>query len=174
MHFFDIKHYNLVAFVGVIFLVFYSCKVRYSFSGADISPEIKTISIDYFPNRAPVVYSELSQKFTEALKDRFMNQTDLTFVREGGDLAFEGEIKDYRTQAQAVQGNETAALNRLTVSVRVIYTNNHEPDKGFDNTFSAFADYESSQSLSDVEAGLVDEIIEQLTDDIFNKSVADW
>ena len=96
-----------------------SCKINYSFTGASISPDIKTVSIQYFPNMARLVNPNLSQVFTESLKEKFLSQTNLSLVNNIGDLNFEGEIVEYYTKPMAIQGDETAALNRLTIKIRV-------------------------------------------------------
>lgn len=151
-----------------------SCTGGYSFTGADIDANTKTISIDYFPNRASLVQPSLSNLFTEILTDKFVSQTNLELVNRGGDLVLEGEITNYRVSAQAFQGNETAALNRLTITIKVRYTNNIDSDKNFDSNFSRYADFESTQSLASVEADLIQQISEEIAVDVFNKAVANW
>ncbi len=150
-----------------------SCGV-YSFTGASISPETKTISIDRFPNTALTVEPTLSQKFTDALRDKFTRETTLVLVNSGGDLRMKGNITNYRTSPVAIQGNETAALNRLTISVEVTYDNLKEDSKSFKSSFSRFEDYPSTQNLNDVKDGLIDTIIEMLVQDIFDKAVVNW
>ncbi|PLX07740.1 MAG: hypothetical protein C0596_09960 [Marinilabiliales bacterium] len=151
-----------------------SCTGGYSFTGAEINANIKTITIEFFPNRASLVKPNLSNVFTETLKDKFVSQTNLELVNYGGDLKLEGEITNYKVTAQAYQGNETAALNRLTITVKVKYTNLIEPEKDFESNFSRYADFESTQSLSSVETELIEEISEELAIDIFNKALANW
>lgn len=146
----------------------------YSFTGASVPPEAKTISVQQFPNDAPLVQPMLSQLFTDALRDKFSSQTSLSLVLVNGDLAFEGSITDYRTQPVAITGDQTAALNRLTISVRVVFTNRFDEKQNFETTFSRYEDYESSRSLSEVEDQLMGEIIEALVQDIFNRSVVNW
>jgi hypothetical protein len=146
----------------------------YSFTGASIPAGAKTVSILYFVNNAPLVEPTLSQSLTDALRDRFLQQTSLNLVRENGDLQFEGVITEYSTRPVAIQGNETAALNRLTVQVKVKFTNTLEPDKDYESTFTQFQDYESTQDLSQVKDNLLPVINEALVDDIFNKSVVNW
>ena len=107
----------------LIALVSSSCRMSYSFTGASIPIEAKTISIDYFPNQASLVVPSLSQTLTEALRNRFITQTPLQLIRRNGDLNIEGSIISYITQPVAIQGTEQAALNRLTISVRVKFTN---------------------------------------------------
>jgi hypothetical protein len=146
----------------------------YSFTGASIPPGAKTISIAYFVNNAQFVEPTLSQSLTDALRDRFQSQTDLDFINEGGDLQIEGTITDYSTRPVAIQGDETAALNRLTITVKVKFTNTLDPAKDFDNPFTRFEDYPSNQDLSSVKDELITTINEYLVDDIFNKAVVNW
>lgn len=153
---------------------FLSCTGGYSFTGADISAEIKTVQIDFFPNQATMVQPNLSSVFTETLKDKFTSQSNLELVNYDGDIAFEGAITNYNVSAQSFQGNETAALNRLSITVKVKYTNTLEPAKSFETTFTRYADFDSKQSLSAVEGDLIQQISDELVTDIFNKAVANW
>jgi hypothetical protein len=153
---------------------FWSCTGGYSFTGADISADIKTVQIDFFPNQATMVQPNLSSVFTETLKDKFSAQTNLELVNYDGDIAFEGAITNYNVSAQSFQGNETAALNRLSITVKVKYTNTSEPAKSFETTFTRYADFDSKQSLSAVEGDLIQQISDELVTDIFNKAVANW
>lgn len=146
----------------------------YSFTGASIPPEAKTISIQQFPNNAPLVQPVLSQLLTDALSDKFSSQTNLSQIPVSGDLAFEGSITDYRTQPVAISGDQTAQLNRLTIAVKVVFTNRVDEKQNFETTFSQFKDYDSSLALSSVEETLMGEIIEALVQDIFNRSVVNW
>jgi hypothetical protein len=164
----------LLYFLALIFgLSLAGCGV-YSFTGASIPAEAKTISIVYFVNNAQYVEPSLSQSLTDALRDRFQSQTSLDFVKEGGDLQLEGSITEYATRPVAIQGNETAALNRLSISVKVRYTNLIDPTKDFETTFTRFEDYPSNQDLSAVKDQLISQIDEALVDDIFNKAVVNW
>ncbi len=151
-----------------------SCKFGYSFTGASISPEVKTVSIQTFQNFAPLVQPALSQALTEKLKDKFLSQTSLKPVKNDGDLAFEGQITNYVTQPIAVQSNETASQNRLTITINVKFTNRFDPKQDFETNFSRFADYDSRLALQSVENDLMRQINEQLVTDIFNKSVSNW
>jgi hypothetical protein len=155
-------------------LIFSACSTSYSFTGASISTDIKTVSIQSFPNRAAIFQPILGQEFTEALKDKFSSQTSLNLTNGSGDLNFEGEIRDYRVEPLAIQQNQTASLNRLTIVVRVKFSNTKNPKLDFDTSFSRFEDYESSKSLDSVEKELIKQIVKQLIDDIFNKAVVNW
>ena len=145
--------------------VLVGCKVTYSLSGASIPANAKTVSIPYFPNNATL---------TDELQTRFTNQTKLELVPENGDLAFEGEITNYSVQPVAVTSNDVAAENRLTITVKVKFTNRIDPTFDFNKSFSAFQQYPSSSDLSSVEGALIPELVSQLVDDIFNAAVANW
>lgn len=151
-----------------------SCKVNYSFSGASVSPDVKTVSIQTFRNNATLAPPTLSQSFTEAVKDIFTSQTNLGIVSSGGDLNFEGDITNYITQPVAIQSNDQAALNRLTITVSVKFINAKDEKQNFETTFSRYADYSSSQSLLAVQESLIEEINKQLVQDIFNKAMINW
>lgn len=160
--------------VVVLALVATGCSLNYSFTGASIPLDAKTISIGYFPNEAPLVNPNLSSSLTDALRDRFSSQTRLDLVNSNGDLAIEGRITGYTIQPTAIQGNDVAAQNRLTITVKVTFTNKFNESQNFDETFSRFEDYSSSQDINSVQDDLVSRINEALVDDIFNKSVVNW
>jgi hypothetical protein len=167
--------HGLIRFSFFVILIscFSSCGI-YSFTGASISPEVKTISIQLFPSYAPLAPPNLPQTFTETLRDKFVSLTNLDMVNKGGDIQFEGSIVDYRTNPVAIQGNETAALNRLSVSIQVTYTDTKNEGNGFDKRFTRFADYDSNKTLTEVEQDLLLEINDQIIQDIFNESVVNW
>lgn len=146
----------------------------YSFTGASIPPGTESVSISFFENRAGIIQPSLSSTFTEKLKDRFVSQTNLRLVPNNGDLHFEGYISDYQSRPVAIQGNEQAALNRLTITVSVNFKNKKDPKQDFDSSFSRYVDYDSRKNLSTVEQELISEICQQLTEDIFNKAVINW
>ncbi len=163
---------RLVLLMALICLLT-ACGV-YSFTGASIPVEARTFSVSHFPNDAPLVQPTLSQRFTEALQDQFMRQTNLQLVEDTGDLHFEGSITGYSTQPTAIAGDDRAALNRLTITVRVRFLNEYDPDSEFERTFSRFFDYPSDLSLSQIEDEAIDAITEALVEDIFNQSVVNW
>ncbi len=146
----------------------------YSFTGASISPDVKTVSIKYFPNNAPLVQPALSRKLTEALRDKFTSQTNLNMVSSNGDLNIEGEITGYSTEPVAIQGDQKSALQRLKITINIRFTNKKDEKQNFETPFSRFIDYDATLRLSDVEDGLIDQLDEQLTQDIFNKAVVNW
>lgn len=151
-----------------------ACTVKYSTSGASISPLAKTVSIATFNNNAAMVSPTLSSTFTDALKDRFQRQTRLTQVNEGGDLSFEGEITNYTSVPAQISGDEYAVKNRLTITVMVRFTNSIEPQYNFSRQFSAFEDYDTNILLQDAEPTLIPDIVEKLINDIFNAAVSNW
>lgn len=163
-----------ILFIVISAIALSGCKVQYSFTGASISPDVKTVSVDYFQNLASLVYPQLSSKFTNALKDRFITQTSLNAIREGGDLQFTGQITGYGVTPIAIQANEQAAQNRLTISIRVKFENVKDKTFNFDKTFTQFETFDSSKDFSSLEADLVDKIIVKIIDEIFNNSVANW
>ncbi len=177
------KHYYLmvrlhnifskILLAGILILGLSACGI-YSFTGASIPPQASTISVDYFPNNAQLIEPTLSQVFTEALQDKFLQQTNLRLVEERGHLHFEGSITGYTTQPTAITGTDQAALNRLTISVRVIYFSEFEPGNEFERVFSRFYDYPSNLSLSAVEDQAITTIVEALVEDIFNTAVVNW
>lgn len=170
------KHAFIYCLLSVVYclLCLSSCKVHYSFSGASVSPDVKTVSIQTFKNNASLAPPTLSQSLTEAVKDIFTSQTNLSIVSKSGDLNFEGEITNYLTSPVAIQSNDQAALNRLTISVSVKFTNAKDEKQNFETAFSRYADYSSTQSLSAAQDELIRQINEQLVQDIFNKAMINW
>ena len=161
------------AMIVAAFLV-QSCGI-YSFTGTSIQPEVKSITINYFEYTAPKVNPSLSNMMTEGLQDKFTRLTKLEQVDMDGDLEIVGAITGYDVKATAISAKEQATQNRLTVSVKVTFLNRKFPEDDFeDKGFSAYADFDASQSLDAVEASLCEEIVEKICDDIFNATVAKW
>lgn len=160
--------------VAILLVVYVSCKISYRFTGASIPETAKTFSVAYFPNQAEFVNPNLSQDFTEYLKDFFQRQTRLQLVEQNGDFQFEGEIVEYRIVPQAISGDASAAMTRLTVGVNVRCYNLADPDKDFEQKFSAFAEFESTLSLDEATPTLLEEIQLQIAEDLFNKAFTDW
>ena len=151
-----------------------SCGI-YSFTGTNISPDVKSVQIDYFPNEAILVEPSLSQVFTIQLRDLFDTQTNLTSVSSGGDLQFEGEITGYKINPMTATAQQTAAQNRLTITVNVRFFNNKNEDDNFEKNFSHYYDYDANaQLIGSALEDAFDEIIERIAQDIFNASVAKW
>jgi len=151
-----------------------SCfSVSYSFSGADTG-ELKTISVAYIQNRAPIINPGLSQQFTEALREKFRSQTKLVMITANGEADFDGEIIDYSTKPISVQSNDVASKNRFTITVKIKYNHQKDSKKSFEANFSRYADFDSNKSFNAVEAELTKQIIDDLTEDIFNKAFVNW
>ena len=157
----------------LISIVFIKCGA-YSFTGGNTG-DAETIQIDFFPNQAPLVEPALTQRFTNDLQDLFTRQTNLTLTNVNGDLYFSGEITGYRITPLSGTANQTAAQNRLTVTVNVRFENKLVEKDNFEKTFSFYSDFDAnSQLVGGVLENALDEIIERITQDIFNASVAKW
>ena len=161
------------ALVMTMFIV-HSCGI-YSFTGTSIQPDVKTVTINYFEYKALKVNPSLSNELTTALQDKFLKLTRLEQVDMDGDIEIVGAITGYDVKAAAITANEQAAQNRLTVTVKISFVNRKYPEDDFDDkSFSAYADFDAMKSLDAVEASICEEIIEQLCDDMFNATVANW
>ncbi len=171
-----LKHRFLRILAALAFLAgTWGCSVvKYSFSGTSIQPDVKTITINLFEYTAQRVNPSLSNDLTEAIRTQFRKMTSLEQVDVDGDMEISGAITGYEVRASAVTANEVAAQNRLTINIKLEFTNRKFPEDDFEKTFSGYADYDSMQSLDAVEASLCEEIIEKLVDDIFNATVANW
>jgi hypothetical protein len=145
-----------------------------TFNGASIPDNLKTVSVQYFDNRAPLINPTLSQNFTEALKDRITNESRLILKNGTGDVDFSGEITGYNVQPMAIQANATSAETRLTVQVKVRFKNYKNPKANWESSFSAYEDFPSEKNINLVENELVKLIVDKLTENIFNKAFADW
>jgi hypothetical protein len=154
--------------------IFTACKISYSFSGAVPMVGVKTFSVYYFPNRAKLINPNLSQSFVDGLQEKLIKQTSYNQITESGDLEFSGQVTEYDVKPMNIQQGDLAALNRLTITIKVKFVNNKFHEQDWEKTFTQYEDFDSNQSLSNVEDGLVTEIIKKLTDDIFNASIANW
>jgi len=157
----------------IFILLLSSCGI-YSFTGISISPDVKSVSILVFVNNAPLVVPSLSQKLNIQLRNKFINTTNLSLIDNGADLQFSGEITGYTVTPIAAQAGETAALNRLTVTVNVDFVNKKDEKQNYNSTFTKFADFDSNKDLNQVQELLIDDITEQLTEAIFTKAVVNW
>ncbi len=150
-----------------------SCGI-YSFSGTSIQPDVKSLSVEYFENKALKVNPSLSSSLSDALIEKYRKLTRLDILSEMGDMNVAGEIVNYDTKPMAVTKDEQASQNRLTIVVKIYFTNKLHPEEDFEKTFSAYADYDANEMLDAVEETLCEEIIEKLVEDIFNATVANW
>jgi hypothetical protein len=168
------KRFLLIALLGWMVATTGCIRIRYTTSGASIPAEASTFSVAYFQNNAQLAQPALSQKITDAIIDKISSQTRLKFTNGIGDLHFEGEIVGYDTRPEAIQANETAAMNRLTITINVRFQNRIDPTKDFETRFSRFQQYSSSQSLANVENNLIDLINAELVEDVFNRALVNW
>jgi len=175
--FFSLSYLHFVVVLSVavsVVALFMVQGCSYSFTGASISPSVKTFSVSYLPNNAQLVQPPLSRKLTEAIRDKFTSQSSLTLVSSNGDLNIEGEITGYSTEPMAITGEQQSALQRLKITVNIRYTNKQDPKQDFETSFSRFQDYDARRRLSEVEDDLIDLINDELAQDIFNKALANW
>jgi hypothetical protein len=152
-----------------------ACSVSYKFNGASIDySQVKSITIKDFPNQATLVYAPLSQMFTEQLKEKFITQTKLKMIPRDGDLQLEGEITGYELTPMATQSDGYASETKLTVTVKVRFTNTMKAEEDFEQGFTAYRTFSASESLESVQDDLLTEINKEIVESIFNKTVANW
>ena len=150
-----------------------SCGI-YSFTGTNIQPDVKTVTIPLVEYKALTVNPSLANDLTEALQAKFRKLTSLEQVEEDGDLELVCEVTGYDVKATAITAGEVAAQNRLTVTVKIEFTNRKYPEDDVSQSFSAYEDFDSTLTLSEVEGTLCETIIEKIVEDIFNATVAQW
>lgn len=169
---------KLLYVIGAVMLLLMgtSCSISYKFNGATIDyTRIKTVTIEDFPNQAPLVYPPLSQMFSEHLREQFRRNTRLEPVETNGDLILEGAIVGYELTPMAMQEDALSAMTRFTITVRVSYTNMVEEKKSFSGrTFTSSQEFDSNNLFSDIQEGLANELIDDLVKQIFNATVEDW
>ncbi len=152
-----------------------ACTISYKFNGASIDySTTKTISIADFPNVSALVYAPLSNNLSDGIRDLFQRQTRLEQVRRGGNLEIEGEITGYTLTPMAVSADSYAAETKLTITVKVRFTNNVAPEESFEKTYSAYQTFDASQMLNDVQDELCSTMIAEIADQIYNDTVAKW
>lgn len=166
------KVLRLVFFLCLCF-VSTSCGV-YSFTGTSLSPDIKTFTVQNFSMGVAGGPANLPIQVNEKLKEYFQRNTSLTLMPTGGDLILEGTLTGYDVLPVAPTANDQAGFNRLTVTVQIRFTNTLDETKDFDQSFSFFADFPQGQTLNQNEARLLPDILDQIVQNIFNKSAADW
>ncbi len=165
------KKYIILTYT-ICLLLLSNCGI-YTFSGTSVHPDVKTCSIESFPNLASIVQPSLSQTFTEKLKDKCAASARLEITTSGGDIEFTGAVMDYSVNHAAAAANDQSTLNRLNISIRVEYTNN-VTNENWSETFSQVADFDQNSNLTAVEGTLIDEITDLLVESIFNKAFGDW
>jgi len=170
----NFKSYCSLFIINCSLLIALGCSVKYSFTGASISSDVRTFSVAYVQNNAAVKNAALSDIITEGLKNKMRSSTGLSLVGAGGDLQFEGTITDYATSFQGVTASQVAAQYRFTISVRMKFTNTKDATKNFEKTFTQFRDYPVTESFASLEDGLIRQITEEIIDEIFMEAVANW
>jgi hypothetical protein len=150
-----------------------SCGI-YSFKGATLSPDIKSVTIVNFTMSTAGGPANMALQFNEKMKEYYQRNTSLALLPSNGDMQLEGTITGYEVTPTAPTANDQAAFNRLTITIQVKFTNNKDEEKNFDQSFSFFKDFPQSQTLSQVESRLIPTILDQIVQDIFNKSAGDW
>ena len=168
---FSIFHFPLK--IAILAFALQSCGA-YSFTGTSLSPEVKSISIQTFPNNSGGGPANLSQTFSEKLRDYFQRNTNLNLVTRSGDVQFEGYITAWELAPLPPTANDVASQNRLTMRVKATYTNTRDETQSFEQDFSFFADFPSNANPAAFEPKLIETISNQIINDIFNKSVANW
>jgi outer membrane lipopolysaccharide assembly protein LptE/RlpB len=168
-----IKSIKLVLIV-LVALGTAACSISVKMNGASIPDNINTFSVQYIENRAPLINPTLSQNLTEGLKDRISNESRLKIVDGTGDVHFSGEITGYSVRPMAIQADAVSAETRLTMTIKVRYKNYKDPKTNWESSFSAYRDFDSNQNITEIEDALTEELIEELTENIFNKAFADW
>lgn len=161
--------------VVAIAATFSSCLISYKFNGASIDySKTQSISIADFPNNAALVNPNLSNSLSEGIRDLYSRQTRLQILRRGGDMELEGEIVDYTLTPMAISADNLSAETKLTVTVRVRFTNNKAPEESFEKTYSAYQTFDSSRLLTDVQDELCATMITEIAESIYNDTVAKW
>ena len=164
----------LLACLTLLLPLLSGCKISYSFSGTSIQSDVKTICIEPVVNKATKINPSLANMLTEELNDKYRKLTRLEQVTEEGDLNLLVTIESYDVRATAVTADEVAAMNRLTVTCKVVFTNVLHTEDNLEQSFAAYEDYDSNNSLDMVENQLCETIVKKIVDDIFNATVAQW
>lgn len=149
------------------------CKI-YKFTDASVNPNIKSVTINTIPNMSAIQVPSISPLFVEKLQDKFLKETNLRLLQEGGDIEINGVIVDYYIDPVAITNTETVAQNRLTISIKIDFTNNIEPDKNFNTTFRELEVYEANLSSIEVDNQIAPIILDKLVQTIFNKAFVNW
>ena len=172
------KYFKPLVFTLFIILCCDSCKlakVSYNMTGGSLNPDIKTFSVDYFPNKALLVVPYLSTLFTEKLQTYMRTKTSLKEVTDNnGDIRFEGQIVGYNQRPLDIQRDEVATNNRLTIEIQVKYTNTKDDKFDFNTRFSNYKDYGIDEDFNSIEESLINEILDKIIDDIYNKAIVNW
>lgn len=166
-----LKSLMCLFFIGILD----GCKISYGFNGASIDyTKTKTIQVNDFPNRASYIWGPMAPMFNNSLKDIYANHTHLSQVKRNGDLKVDGEITQYSQRNKSVSSEGYSAQTELSMTVNVRFTNTVNPNESFEKQFTATQSYETTQSLSSVQEELVQAMVKDITEQIFNATVANW
>lgn len=166
---------QLTYILFALLLLCNSCTISYKFNGASIDySKTKTIAVSDFTNNAALVYPPLATNLTDGIKDLYQRQTRLELVRRSGNLELEGEITGYALTPMSVSADSYAAETKLTITVKVRFTNNVSPEESFEKTYSAYQTFDASKMLNDVQDELCNTMITEIAEQIYNDTVAKW
>ncbi|MEM6628054.1 MAG: LptE family protein [Bacteroidota bacterium] len=157
------------------------CSVKFNLTGGTVDPRLQTLSVETFGNEAPIVVPFLAIEVTNQLQDRFLSQSRLSLTTGDADVQISGRITNYAITPVAISASSdpnqerfTASQNRLTIAISVKFDNTIDPNESWEQSFSGFVDFNSELDFASIERDRVDEILEQLTQDVFNKSIGKW
>ena len=160
---------------AVLAMLLVGCTVSYKFNGASINYDIiKTITIENFANRSLYQWGPMESMFNNALSDIYVNQTKLRQVSRGGDLMLSGEITAYDQVNKSISSDGYSSMMQLKMTVKVKFENTKNPAEDFERQFSASREFDTSQQLNDVQEELVTQMIDEIVEQIFNATVANW
>jgi len=151
-----------------------SCTVKFNLTGGNVDPRLQTLAVEQFGNEAQIVVPFLAQEVTNQLQDRFLSQSRLSLTSGDADIIISGSVTSYTISPVAITGDNQAAQNRLTIGLKVSYENTVDENDSWEQTFSNFVDFNRDRNFSSIERDLVDEILEQMTQDVFNRSIGKW
>ncbi len=171
----EIRNFKLPFVVLIIVAIFSGCTIAYKFNGASIDyTKTKTIAVAEFTNTSELVYAPLAQQFSEKLRDIYTRNTRLQVLKKGGDMQLEGEITEFYLTPMAISADTYASQTKLTVTINVRFKNNKNPQDDFEKKYSAYQAFDSSKLLNDVQDELLKTIMEEISDNIYNETVAKW
>lgn len=155
-------------------LTLVGCSVNFNLTGGNVDPKLQTLAVEQFGNEAQIVVPWLAQEVTNQLQDRFLSQSRLSLTSGDADVIISGSVSTYFISPVAISGDNTAAQNRLTIGMRVKFENTIDDNDSWEQSFSSFVDFNSDRDFASLERDLVNEILEQITQDVFNRSIGKW
>jgi hypothetical protein len=167
---------KIIVWLSVVLLlgITTACSVRFNFTGGVADSSLETLNIEQFINEAQIVVPYLAQEVTEQLQDRFLNQSKLSLTTGAADVRLSGSITRYTMLPVAISGNDRAAQNRLTIAIKVKFENNVDTNDSWEQNFTQFVDFDADEDFASVEREKIDEVLEQITQDVFSKSIGKW